>query len=92
MAAEGQPPAPAPRPVVLRAYAPVRETNWWMISGLMVGLGSVFIGIGFVVLGMGAVATSDYSNYYAAFYSLFGTGVAFIGLSWVFARMTPRMR
>jgi hypothetical protein len=89
----GEPPlVRIPKPGVAHGYPPAPGTNWWMISGLMVALGAVMIGIGFVVLAMGIAAQSSSVNYLAAFYALFGIGIAFIGLSWVFARMTPRLK
>jgi len=81
------PPAAAPP-----GFYPPRGPNWWMLSGLMVALGALCVGIGFVILGLGAVATTYSPNYAGAFYAMVGVGVIFLGLSWLFARMTPRMR
>jgi O-antigen ligase len=71
--------------------------NWWAFSGLLVGLGGVLIGIAFVVIGLEVVAQSNNPglntpNYFAAFYTLIGVGIACIGLTWPFARMTPRLK
>jgi hypothetical protein len=63
-----------------------------MVSGVMVALGAIMIGIGFVILGLGIAAQAYSANYGATFYALFGIGIAFIGLSWAFARMVPRSK
>ena len=63
-----------------------------MLSGLMVALGGISIGLGFLVLAFSVTATSPSDDYAAAFYTLVGVGISFIGLSWLFARMTPRIR
>jgi len=63
-----------------------------MVSGFMVALGAMCVGAGFVVLALGVVAQSYSDDYGAAFYALFGIGIAFIGLSWAFARMSPRTK
>lgn len=68
--------------------------SWWMISGMMVGLGALCIGIGFIVMAMAVLAPSgsNTNHYLAAFYALVGVGIAFIGLSWFPARMAPRIK
>ncbi len=68
------------------------QTNWWMVSGLMIALGGLSIGIGFVLLGFSIFATAPSPDYVGGFYSLVGVGIAFIGLSWLFARISPRSR
>ena len=83
-----------PGPMVPPAYtyAPAPATNTWLLSGVMVAIGAFFVGIGFVVLGLEVVATTPSADYGAAFYALLGVGIVFIGLSWPFARMGPRLR
>ncbi len=70
----------------------IPQTNWWMVSGLMIAVGGISIGIGFVVLGTSIFSTSGSPDYLAGFYTLVGIGIAFIGLSWLFARMSPRIK
>jgi hypothetical protein len=81
-----------PGPMVPPAYTYRPPTNTWMLSGVMVAIGAFFVGIGFVVLGLGVVATTSSPDYGAAFYALLGVGIVFMGLSWPFARMGPRIR
>lgn len=92
MAAPGQPVVSMSGSAAPVGYAPPPQTNWWMLSGVMIAIGALCIGIGFIVLGLEIVATTYSPNYEAAFYALLGVGIVFIGLSWPFARMTPRMR
>jgi hypothetical protein len=63
-----------------------------MFSGLMVALGGICVGIGFVILGASAFATTYSPNYEGGFFVMLGIGAMFIGLSYVFARVPPRIR
>jgi len=81
-----------PWPVTPLGSAGASSAKWWMLSGLMVALGATSIGIGLIVLASSVVATTYSPDYLAAFYALNGVGIAFIGVSWLFARMTPRLR
>lgn len=63
-----------------------------MLSGVMVALGGLCIGVGLVILGFGAAAVTPSPNYAASFYAMLGVGAMFIGLSYVFARIPPRIR
>lgn len=94
----GYPPPAYPQPVYSPpafappAYYPPRSPNWWLLSGILVAIGVLCIGVGLVILGSSVVATAYSPNYEAAFYILLGVGAMFIGLSFIFARIGPRIR
>ena len=72
-----------------------RGTNWWLISGVVVAIGAIFLGSAFISLALEIQAQSNNSSanvtpYVVGVYTLIGIGIAFIGLSWPFARAGPR--
>ena len=75
-----------------RTDTPAPGPSWWMLSGIMVGIGCVLIGVGFIVLGWYIVSSGDYTIYVGSVFGLIGVGIIFLGVSSAFARMTPRMK
>lgn len=79
----------APSPAEFGARPP---TTTWMLSGVLVAVGSIIVGIGFVLLAFELNSPANYLRYLEGFYCCLGVGIMVVGSSWILARAGPRVR